>query len=106
MKVDNPNNKLIIGSSVAEVVITENNTIKIVVKNKSSLELIPIISDGVVSGYEYDLMTKEDNRKIEKALEKIRLLQEEIQKTKENGTPAKNSDASDDEDDLLTDLPE
>lgn len=88
MKTTNAN---IILGNLTNVEVLPNMSIKLTLKNGSTLELMPQVEEGLVSGYEMDYLTGTENKNILKKYEKIRKLQSEIQEIKENGVEGSDS---------------
>lgn len=77
MKVTDPNT--IVCSSGLASVVEDGKNIKITLKNKTTLDIIPVVDeDGKFCGFEYNYMTAQQNRKINSLKEKMSRLQSEM----------------------------
>lgn len=81
MIVSDPN-VIVGGSSLSNIEILEDHTIKLTVRNGATLTLAPKVEDGKVTGYEMVYLTGKENRQIVRMQEKIAQLQSEIQNIK------------------------
>lgn len=78
MKVTDPG--IIVGSSGLLSVEEIDNSVKITLKNKTTLDIVPVISeDGKFEGLSYNYMTAQQNRKIKALQEKMEKLNREMQ---------------------------
>ena len=64
---------------------TEGGIVKIVLKNNSSLSLIPVVEAGVVVGFGLDYLTGKECKKIDSLQKKIDELQNDISEIRQNG---------------------
>ena len=77
MKVTDPNT--IVCSSGLASVVEDGKNIKITLKNKTTLDIIPVVDEeGKFIGFEYNYMTAQQNRKINSLKEKMSKLQSEM----------------------------
>lgn len=78
MKVNDPN--MIVCSSGLLSVVEKDNCIRITLKNKTTLDIIPRVDEeGKFVGYDYNYMTAQQNRKINSLKEKMAKLQSEME---------------------------
>jgi hypothetical protein len=78
MKVLDPG--IIVGSSGLLSVEEKDGSIKITLKNKTTLDIIPVVGeDGSFEGFEYNYMTAQQNRKINSLKEKMAKIQSEME---------------------------
>lgn len=97
MKVTDPG--IIVGSSGLLSVEEIDNSVKITLKNKTTLDIAPVISeDGKFEGFTYNYMTAQQNRKIKALQEKMKKLSMEMQ-----GIIDTDSETDEDDEDLEDD---
>ena len=77
MKVTDPG--VIVGSSGLASVTEIDNGVKITLKNKTTLDIVPQLDEeGHFVGFEYNYMTAKQNRKINSLKEKMAKIQSEM----------------------------
>lgn len=67
-------------SGLASIEILDDKSIKLALKNSSTLTFVPIVEDGKVVDYKMVYLTGKENKQIAKLQEKIKKLESDIHK--------------------------
>lgn len=92
------NEKEILGLFGVEVI---GGTIKVSLKNGSTLTLAPQIDEHGVVEYEKEYLTGKENKKIEKIQKKIRELEDQVSEIKVNGVGENAEEVQEDNEEVI-----